>query len=101
MSDIVERLDGTQSMTGSLEEMMRESSAEVRKLREELQGALSACGNYSKEIERLRTLVGLADDLRRAQQAYMADRGNNEKGRSVGVAADLYDRVRALKDTKP
>lgn len=43
----------------------------------------------------LANLVELADALRAAQRAYMADRGNETLGRAVGAAAQAYDDARA------
>jgi hypothetical protein len=54
------------------------------------------------EIEQLRTMVNFADNLRTAQRAYMADRGNDEKGQAVAMAARHYDEARAtLAGNKP
>lgn len=41
-------------------------------------------------------LVKLADNLRAAQRAYMSDRGNDEKGRAVALAAEAYDASRLV-----
>ena len=54
------------------------------------------------EIEQLRAMVNFADNLRTAQRAYMADRGNDEKGQAVAMAARHYDEARAtLAGNKP
>lgn len=53
------------------------------------------------EIERLQALVNFADNLRAAQRAYMADRGNHEKGQAVAMAARHYDEARAALESKP
>lgn len=42
----------------------------------------------------LRKLARLADEIRAAQRAYMADRGNQEKGQAVARAAEAYDAAR-------
>ncbi|XAI95938.1 hypothetical protein [Microcystis phage Mwe-JY26] len=47
------------------------------------------------DVEKLRKLVELADALRAAQRAYMADRGNNDLGKKVADAAAAYDAERA------
>jgi hypothetical protein len=48
------------------------------------------------ELSRLRGVVEAADAIRAAQRAYMADRGNEAKGKAVGEAAAAYDRLRVL-----
>lgn len=35
--------------------------------------------------------ISAAEELRAAQRAYMADRGNEELGKKVGAAAELLD----------
>lgn len=52
----------------------------------------------SKRFEMLEQLVILADQLRKCQREYLADRGNEEKGKRVGVAAKAYDELRMLLD---
>lgn len=47
------------------------------------------------EIATLRRAVGLADAIRAAQRAYMADRGNERLGRAVGEACEAYDAHRS------
>lgn len=46
-------------------------------------------------VHKLETLVSLADALRAAQRAYMADRGNEELGKAVAAAARAYDEARS------
>ena len=46
------------------------------------------------ELLRAEEGLELADEIRAAQRAYMADRGNNEKGRAVAEAAAAYDAIR-------
>lgn len=46
------------------------------------------------QYDRLQNLVRLADALRAAQRAYMADRGNDAKGKAVAEAARAYDEAR-------
>jgi hypothetical protein len=47
-----------------------------------------------EEAKHLETLVDLADKLRTAQRAYMADRGNDELGKAVAAASAAYDSAR-------
>lgn len=49
------------------------------------------------EANRLQNLVDLADNLRAAQKAYMANRGDEALGKAVGDAARAYDEARASK----
>ena len=51
-------------------------------------------GQMQNKITALEELIKLADNLRTAQRDYMANRGNEEKGRAVGRAAAAYDEVR-------
>lgn len=44
--------------------------------------------------DRLVACVRAADGIRAAQVAYMADRGNESKGRAVANAAQIYDDAR-------
>jgi hypothetical protein len=48
------------------------------------------------ENARLKQLVDLADALRAAQRAYMADHGNDQLGRAVANAAKDYYALRSL-----
>lgn len=50
--------------------------------------------NTTKLIERSKRAIDAADALRSAQRAYLADRGNNDKGAAVGKAAEAYDAAR-------
>jgi hypothetical protein len=56
---------------------------------------LEANNRYQQEGRDARALVRLADALRAAQRAYMADRGNEALGKAVGAAAAAYDAARA------
>lgn len=47
----------------------------------------------NREVDRRREIATAARDLRAAQKAYLADRGNDELGRKVAVAAASLDRV--------
>lgn len=53
---------------------------------------------FADEIASIATrsakLIALADAIRAAQRAYMADRGNHEKGKAVAAAAAAYDASR-------
>jgi|GEM_PF-3357304 regulator of replication initiation timing len=62
----------------------------------ELQEIMKANNALHNENTRLKQLVDLADALRAAQRAYMADRGNNQLGRAVANAAKSYDDLRSL-----
>lgn len=44
-------------------------------------------------LDRVSELEGAAKDLRICQRAYMLDRGNDELGRAVGVAAEKLDEL--------
>jgi hypothetical protein len=62
----------------------------------ELQEIMKANNALHNESARLKQLVDLADALRAAQRAYMADRGNDQLGRAVANAAKSYDDLRSL-----
>jgi hypothetical protein len=62
----------------------------------ELQEIMKANNALHNENARLKQLVDLADALRAAQRAYMADRGNDQLGRAVANAAKSYDDLRSL-----
>lgn len=68
------------SSAGLFGSMAARAQEEVRKTRE--------------RANSLRGLVKLADNLREAQKAYMADGGNEELGKNVGEAARAYDDLR-------
>jgi hypothetical protein len=57
---------------------------------------MKANNRLHDENARLKQLVDLADALRAAQRAYMADRGNDQLGRAVASAAKSYDDLRSL-----
>ena len=61
MTDIVERLCGTQPMTGGLEAMLQEAADEIKRLQvleAELYAVLSERNVQADEIKRLRTQCG-------------------------------------------
>jgi hypothetical protein len=62
----------------------------------ELQEIMKANNALHDENARLKQLVDLADALRAAQRAYMADRGNDQLGRAVADAAKDYYALRSL-----
>lgn len=47
--------------------------------------------SVSDQIKALKKVKRRAEDLRTAQKAYMADRGNNELGKAVGEASTKLD----------
>lgn len=49
----------------------------------------------NEQVEQRRAIAGAARNLRQAQRAYLADRGNEELGRAVGEAAEALDAVLA------
>lgn len=71
-------------------EEMRNMLNQVRQLGERVQGLLES---NNREVERRRSIEGAARNLRAAQTAYMADRGNDELGKAVGAAAVELDHV--------
>jgi cell division septum initiation protein DivIVA len=62
----------------------------------DMQEIMKANNALHDENARLKQLVDLADALRAAQRAYMADRGNDQLGRAVANAAKSYDGLRGL-----
>lgn len=50
-----------------------------------------AAVSLQEEVDTLRDIVAKARELRKAQRAYMADRGNEVLGRAVGDAALVFD----------
>lgn len=58
--------------------------------KEKLPGTKTANAKLADAIQ----LIEAADELRAAQKSYMADRGNEFKGKTVGAAAEKYDRLR-------
>lgn len=62
----------------------------------DMQEIMKANNALHDENARLKQLVDLADALRAAQRAYMADRGNDQLGCAVANAAKNYDDLRSL-----
>ena len=82
---------------------MAEAAALIRRLQAEsdtkdalrMQGEAQVA-SLLVENARLKQLVDLADALRAAQRAYMADRGNDQLGRAVALGEEIYDDLRSL-----
>jgi len=60
--------------------------------------AISIITAYADEMASIAAqsakIIALADAIRSAQRAYMADRGNQERGKAVAAAAEAYDASR-------
>ena len=107
--------------SSATEELIRddapfEAAAEIERLRAKLAATErvlvtirsnyeTAQGNWNLTLDRAeaaekrlaeaKQIINAADEIRSAQKSYMADRGNEAKGKAVGAASTAYDNLRA------